>query len=65
MSHPLTLLKEAGYNWTTLPNCDCCGRFTTRVDTSSRGRAGVLICAELPLRPDIAAALSIEALDHE
>ena len=38
----------------TLPNCDCCGRFTacpTRIDTSWSGGAGMHVCSELLLCP--------------
>ena len=41
----------------TLPNCDCCGRFTarpTRIDTSWSGGAGMHVRSELLLCPHCA-----------
>ena len=54
MTDPMTgpRLVDSPCNGATLPNCDCCGRFTsrpTRVDNSWRGGAGM--CAELLLCP--------------
>ena len=56
MTDPMTgpRLVDSPCNGATLPNCDCCGRFTsrpTRVDNSWRGGAGMFICAELLLCP--------------
>ena len=55
MTDPMTgpRLVDSPCNGATLPNCDCCGRFTsrpTRVD-SWRGGAGMFVCAELLLCP--------------
>ena len=56
MTDPMTgpRLVDSPCNGATLPNCDCCGRFTsrpTRVDNSWRGGAGMFVCAELLLCP--------------
>lgn len=54
MSDQMTGPRLVAYpNRATLPNCDCCGRFTSRPTKVSfpHGVAGTFVCADLLLCP--------------